>query len=634
MRHQGFDDVIALRLSRRQVLKGGFGAAALSFLGRLPAGGRAMAEAAGPLIGFPSIPISRSDSVSVAPGYRWETIIAWGDPISDGPAFRPDASNSAADQAVQAGMHHDGMHYFPLPKGSQSSTHGLLAINFEYTDDGLLHRDGFANWSAEKVAKSKAAHGVGIVEIRWDGSGWAVVRPSALARRITGDTPAFITGPAAGHPLMRTAADPSGRMALGTLNTCANGITPWGTYLTCEENFAGYFINRSGTIPPLHARYQIDAKSWGYRWHEFDPRFDAGLHPNEPNRFGWVVEIDPYDPARPPIKRTALGRMAHECAALSIASDQRIVYYTGDDGIRGFEHIYKFVSARPYVPGGSLDVNMRVLDQGTFYGARFNPDGTGDWLELAPGRNGLTADKGFGSLAEILINARGAADLAGATFMDRPEWLAVHPVTQEVYCTLTNNARRGTEGQLGPEPSNPRPQNIYGHIIRWREAEGDPTATRFEWDIFLLAGDPQHADSGRRGNVKGGVAFACPDGLVFDRRGVLWIQTDSSATSMVSPDWANVANNQMLAADPTSGEVRRFLTGPVGAEITAMTMTPDGRHMFVNIQHPGEPAQPHPPRNDPANPRAVSSWPAGPSGGRPRSATIVIRRTDGGLIGL
>jgi secreted PhoX family phosphatase len=626
-----FDEVVAQRLSRRELLKGAAGAALVGFVAGRPAG---PARAANALIGFTSISVSRDDAVRLPAGYSHDVVLAWGDPMSDGPAFKPDASNSAAEQAVQAGMAHDGMHFFPLPKGSQSSDHGLLAMNFEYTDDGLLHPGGMEPWTAEKVQKSKNAHGCGVVEVRWDGRRWSVVRPSSYARRITADTPIFISGPAAGHPLMRTAFDPTGRMALGTWNNCAHGVTPWGTYLTCEENVTPYFINRSATIPPLQARYGVDGKTWGFRWHEFDPRFDAAQHPNEPNRHGWVVEIDPYDSTRPPIKRTAMGRAAHEGAALAIAPDRRVAYYMGDDDFRTkFEYIYKYVSAFPYVPGGDFEANRHVLDRGTLYAARFNADGTGEWIELTAAKNGLTPDKGFASQAEVVINARGAGDTVGATPCDRPEWLAVHPATQEVYASLSNNSDRGKPGLRGPEPANPRPNNIFGHIIRWREANGDPTSTRFEWDVFLMAGDPQHNDPNKRGNVKGDVALGCPDGLAFDRRGVLWIQTDSSAASMATPDWKNIGNNQMLAADPSSGEVRRFLTGPVGCEITANITTPDGRHMFVNIQHPGEGPQPHPARNDPAKPAAISSWPDGP-GRRPRSATIAIRRVDGGVIGL
>ncbi|HZO12914.1 MAG TPA: alkaline phosphatase PhoX, partial [Polyangiaceae bacterium] len=374
-------------------------------------------------------------------------------------------------------------------------------------------------------------------------------------------------------------------------------------------------------------------------WHEFDARFDAGRHPNEPNRHGWVVEIDPYDPTSKPVKRTALGRMAHEGATVAIARDRRVVVYMGDDDFRSrFEHIYKYVSRRPYMLNGSAKDNDDILDDGTLYAARFDADGTGEWLPLVQGQRGLTQTAGFASQAEVLIDARTAADIVGATYMDRPEWIALHPRSGDVYCTLTNNSSRGTgkplqrDEPLGADAANPRAPNPMGHIIRWREEGGDPAATRFRWDVFLLAGDPQHEDPNRRSSVDD-VAFAQPDALSFDARGVLWIQTDSSAHNMASEDWNRIGNNQMLAADPRTGEVRRFLTGPVGCEVTGMQLTPDMRTMFVNIQHPGEAPKPHPGRNDPAQPKAHSSWPDGDKGGRPRSATIAIRRHDGGVIG-
>ncbi|MGH8719091.1 MAG: PhoX family protein [Burkholderiales bacterium] len=318
----------------------------------------------------------------------------------------------------------------------------------------------------------------------------------------------------------------------------------------------------------------------------------------------------------------------------------RVVYYMGDDDYRSkFEHIYKFVSARPHVKGGDYAANSAILDEGTLYAAKFNADGTGEWIELIHGKNGLTPANGFNSQAEVVIDARTAGDVAGATYMDRPEWIAVHPRTKEVYVTLSNNTARGKGSPLhqknpvGAEPANPRAPNLMGHIVRWREANADPASTRFDWDVFLLAGDPKHSDELKRGNAKGELAFAQPDGLYCDRRGVLWIQTDSSAQNMATADWENIGNNQMLAADPQTGEVRRFLTGPVGCEITATQLTPDMRTMFVNIQHPGEAPLPHPGRNDPKKPKAISSWPDGEKGGRPRSATIAIRREDGGIVG-
>jgi secreted PhoX family phosphatase len=597
------------------------------------------AQAKSPLLGFAGVPISKEDTLVVPEGYMFQVVNAWGDPIMpDAPAWKSDASQSAADQAKQAGMFHDGMAFFPLPRGGRSATHGLLAINFEYTDDNLLSPDGMATWTAEKVQKSKNAHGFGIIEIKFAGGIWQVVKDSRYGRRITADTPMRFSGPAAGHAWLKTAADPEGTRPLGTFNNCAAGRTPWGTYLSCEENVTPYFVNE-GTIPRLQARYGVPnlKGGWGFRWHEFDQRFDAAKHPNEPNRFGWVVEVDPFDPTSTPVKRTALGRMAHEGATLAMAQDGRMVFYMGDDDFRSkFEHIYKFVSKRPFRKGGD---NRDLLDEGTLYAATFKPDGTGEWVELVQGKNGLTPEAGFPTQAEVLIDARTAADVAGATYMDRPEWAAVHSRTGEVFITLSNNSARG-EGKpfgrnepLGADPANPRAPNLMGHIIRWREVGKDAGATSFSWDVFLQAGDPEAEKPSNKGNVKGGVAFAQPDGLAFDGRGVLWILTDSSAQHMASPEWARIGNNQVVAADPVTGAVRRFLTGPVGCEISAIEFAPDNRTMFVSIQHPGEPAKAHPARNDPKHPTAVSSWPNGPEGGRPRSAVVAIRRKDGGIVG-
>ncbi|MCX7891646.1 MAG: PhoX family phosphatase [Burkholderiales bacterium] len=621
-----FDDVLRAGISRRRFL--GYAGAIVSLPTFATLAGCATDRAApAPVIGFQPVPPSTADTLVVPPGYRAQVLYRWGDPVGVAagmPAFRSDASGSAEEQALQAGMHHDAIEYFPLPAGAASSMRGLLAMNHEYTDDGLLHPDGMKTWTAEKVRKSQAAHGVSVVEVELAGAEWRVVRPSRYARRITGATPIAISGPAAGSELLKTAADPSGREVLGTLNNCAGGRTPWGTYLTCEENFNGYFS--AATPSESERRYGIRKDGAGYRWDEHDARFDAATEPNEANRFGWVVEIDPYDPAAAPVKRTALGRFKHEGAMVTLARDGRVVVYSGDD--ERFEYIYKFVTRDRYDPANAA-ANRTLLDHGTLYVARFAADGGGEWIALEHGRNGLTAANGFADQAAVCVFARRAGDVVGATKMDRPEWIAVHPVTKEVYCTLTNNADRGKEKQPGPDAANPRPANIYGHIIRWREAGGDPAATRFAWDVFVLAGDKQHPDPAKRGNVKGD-DFGCPDGLWFDARGVLWIQTDAAARAMASEDWRRIGNNQMLAADVTTGEIRRFLTGPRNCEVTGATMTPDGRTLFVNIQHPGEaPSE----RGDPEKPRQFSSWPDFDPAGRPRSATVAIRREDGGVVG-
>ena len=595
----------------------------------LPSLAASAGRAAGAIHGFAGIPPSSADAVVLAADHAASLLYAWGDPISDGPRARADAGDDAAAQMQQAGMHHDGMHFFPfVDNGKPSSTHGLLCINHEYTDDGLLHSGGMQDWSAEKVAKSKAAHGVSVIEVRRDQDGWQVVRPSRLARRISADTPCRISGPARNHPALITATDRRGEVVLGTVNNCAMGVTPWGTYLTCEENFNGYFKG-----PPAPSadqkRYGLTEKGFGFRWHEHDERFDATRHPNEVNRFGWVVEIDPWRPDQPPVKRTALGRFKHEGATVTLARDGRVVVYMGDD--ERFEYVYKFVSRDRYRAGNPG--NARLLDAGTLYVARFDDDGKGRWLPLRHGEkypNGaLTADNGFTSQGEVVIRCRQAADLAGATKMDRPEWIAVHPQSGEVYVTLTNNGKRGTPEMPGLNAANPRPENHFGHIVRWRENRHDAASTAFEWDIFALAGDPQNPDPNKQGNIRGD-AYGSPDGLWFDPGGRLWIQTDVSTSVLNKGDHANLGNNQMLVADVKSGETRRFLTGPKGCELTGITATPDGKTLFVNIQHPGETASE---RADPANPTAVSAWPANQFpqavGGRPRSATIVITRPDG-----
>jgi secreted PhoX family phosphatase len=611
--------------ARRTLLHGGLGAALGGLLGPLSAQAAdtpvaSANDAAAPLLGFKGVPVSRADAVVVPEGYAAQFLLPWGEPVGIAgrmPAFRPDASNTGAEQELQMGMHHDGLHYFPL----DGSLRGLLVMNHEYVDYGLLYPDGDKTWNADKVRKAQAAHGVSVSEIVLKDELWQAVRPSRYARRITAATPMSVQGPAAGHALMRTAADPAGRRVLGTLNNCASGITPWGTYLTGEENWYWYFA-LSQAPDAHHARWGLKQGA-GSRWHEHDERFDASRHPNEPNRFGWIVEIDPFDPESMPVKRTAMGRAAHEGATVALTRDRRAVVYSGEDA--RFEYIYKFVS-RDAAKAGGAKANATLLDHGTLYVARFDADGRGRWLPLVHGQGPLTAANGFADQGEVVIKTRQAADALGATKMDRPEWVALDQRTGDVYCSLTNNRDRGGRGHPGPDAANPRANNTMGHVIRWRE-DGDFDAVSFGWQHFVLAGDPANERPDARGAVQGD-AFACPDGLWIDGRGVLWMDTDMSPTQMHRGDAARLGNNALLAADPKTGEVRRFLTGPVGCELTGGTATPDGRTMFVNIQHPGEtPAE----ISDPANPTRFSSWPGG--GARPRSATVAIRRRDGGIVG-
>jgi secreted PhoX family phosphatase len=665
-----FSEVLEVSMQRRRVLQGGLGVAALSFFGvpALTKIGEAVAQGIPPAPSFLPVPALFADEVRVPQGYSANVLYSWGDPtgIKDHmPPFQSSGGvslNSALDQAFQAGMDHDGMHYFPLDdeddddrreghRGRNGARNGgLLCINHENIQANFLLDPSLSE--AEKVAKAKNAHGISVIEVRQRSGGWEVVRPSKFARRITADSPMRISGPAAGDAMMKTSADPSGRLVLGTLNNCANGVTPWGSYLTCEENFNGYFQTSAQNFSPTtHMnRYGINAGGFGFNWQGIDPRFDLALEPNESNRFGWVVEIDPKHPHQRPVKRTALGRFKHENAAVVVSKDRHVVVYMGDDERN--EYIYKFVSKKKLSRGDDSrgPGHGSLLDEGTLYVAVFEPGtaigdrrGTGRWVPLVFGQNGLTAANGFASQAEVLIKTRQAADRVGATMMDRPEWIAAHPVTNEVYVTLTNNTRRGTSppssnkqdgtttaGAARPpiDDANPRANNVFGHILRWREADGDPAALTFEWDVYLLAGDPTTV-AGAGANTAGFPnftdptyhIFSAPDGLAFDKRGWLWILTDYGPST--SGDQAKMGNCHMMVADIPTGKIGRFLTGPNGCEITGWTMTPDQKSLFVNIQHPGEDGD--------SNQTHFSTWPNGFAPAR--SSTIVITKNDGGVIG-
>jgi len=575
-----------------------------------------------PPLGFTAVPGSLRDALVVPPEYEFQVLYRWGDPTGIGsslPAFRPDASNTAEDQALQAGMHHDGMHFFPLGSDGRRA---LLVLNHEYTDEQQLHADGAAPLTAAKVRKSQHAVGVSVIEIERLPSGWRQVLPSGYARRIHARTTMHIAGPAAGSALLQTAADPSGREVLGTLANCAMGVTPWGTYLTCEENFHGYFgadKSLGGTSDAAARRYGTTPGGQWVDWYRFDERFDVLKHPNESHRFGWVVEIDPMDPTSTPIKRTALGRKCTESATCTLTRDGRVAVYMGDDA--RFEFIYKFVSRDRARPGGYA-ANRDLLDHGTLYAARFDASGQGAWLELTNG------DNGHADQAEVLVHARLAASVRGATPMDRPEWVAIHPRTAEVFVSLTNNSQRGAPGRPVADAANPRASNLGGHIMRWTEAGADAAATTFTWNHFVLAGDPAVPGTDTRYPSPQADAFGAPDGLHFDSAGLLWIQTDMSGQAIGKGTYANLGNNALLCADLATGSIKRFLTGPNGSEITGCVVTPDRSTLFVNIQHPGE-------TSDSGGARANSAWPDGsePGSARPRSAIVAVRRRNGAAVG-
>ena len=615
-------------MSRRRFIGAGALCGAALFMGGSLLSRSALAAsvsaATHPLLGFDSIATSTADTLVLPPGYRSSVLISWGQPLHSGsPAFDASGNGSAQAQEQQFGDNNDGMCLFDYPGDSDRA---LLAINNEYTNYRYLYAHGGAPRSAEEVRKAQAAEGLSVIEIRRQGGQWQFVQGSRYNRRVHGNTPIRVSGPAAGHALLQTAADPKGLEVLGTFQNCSSGQTPWGTYLTCEENFTDCFGSTDPALAfdPAQKRYGVVAASKEIDWHLHDPRFDMAKNPNELNRHGWVVEVDPFDPQSKPVKRTALGRFKHENAAITQTADGRAVVYMGDDE-RG-EFIYKFIS-RDRIDSTNPKANRDLLDHGTLYVARFDggdgnadkPRGQGQWLELSHGRPGLDASHGFASQAEVLIHARLAASAVQATRMDRPEWIVVSPTDGQVYCTLTNNAKRGEDGQPVGGP-NPREKNVYGQILRWKADADNHGSTEFSWDLFVVAGNPGvHAGTPKGGssNINPQNMFNSPDGLGFDKAGRLWILTDGDYSN--AGDFAGMGNNQMLCADPSTGEIRRFMVGPVACEVTGISFSPDQKTLFVGIQHPGE--------------TGGSTWPEHLPNGKPRSSVMAIRRDDGGIVG-
>ena len=489
------------------------------------------------------------------------------------------------------------MGFIPL---DQSGTRGLLCVNHEYTNEevmfpGIPRQDtiGFKDMTAELVEIEMAAHGVTVVEIARDGDRWRVMLDSPHNRRISPLTTVIgIDGPAAGHDRLKTSGDPAGASIVGTLNNCAGGLTPWGTYLTSEENFHGYFWTDArdadgkpakglgGAQAKSYARYGVPGlwQAWGH----FHDRFNVDKEPNEPNRFGWVVEIDPFDAASQPVKHTALGRFCHEGAETILAKDGRVVVYCGDD--TRFEYLYRFVSAGTYDPADRA-ANLRLLAEGTLSAAKFEADGTVRWLPLRHGEGPLTAENGFASQADVVIDARLAADLLGATRMDRPEDVQPNPVTGKVYAILTFNEKRKADAI---DAANPRPENQFGHIIELNPPDGDHAAETFHWDILVKCGDPAIAEVGALWNPETSANgwFACPDNAAVDAQGRLWVATDQGES------WGKKTGRaDGLYALETDGERRRtpklFFRCPVGAEMCGPCFTPDQETLFVAVQHPG-----------------------------------------------
>ncbi len=614
-----------------------------------------------PEFNFKVVPMNAHDKVAIPEGYRAHVLYAYGDPISpDLDAYSNMGTEPASEWDHRAGDHHDGMHFFGLNDSGEldpnASNRGILCINHENVTLHLMHdlqseqarnsrtyRTPDPRTSVDEVRKEQRAHGVSCIEVvRDEASGqFMVVADSPCNRRITVLTPVELHGPAAGSDLLKTKFSPDGMESRGTLNNCANGYTPWGTYLTCEENYRLYFrydSNSRGTYKWETLAGHAEETEDEFSRFDVEPKGGSATDDfrNEANQFGYIVEIDPLDPEAPPRKRTALGRFAHEGVwPARMVEGEPLVFYMGDDA--RFQCIYKFVSAKSYTvhnAGTPLAVGDAYLNEGTLYVARFDIDEltnvqTGEWIALDM-NNQVLVDAGFDSLASILVNARDAALAVGATPMDRPEWGAVNPQNGEVYFTLTNNTRRTTDQK---DAANPRGPNPDGHILRIRENGNDPSGTRFAWDIFLF-GSGKDSDM-NFSSLTADNEFTDCDGLWFDAAGLLWIQTDGGQPG------GN--HNQMLAAVP--GEVddggidagnnvvslRRFLVGPIGCEITGIDMTPDRRSMFVNIQHPDEDGY--------EEGTTKGHWPVGDdatvtgTAGLARSATIVITRENGGPIG-
>lgn len=655
-----FEEVLEANLSRRNVLKGGLGISAMTAFGAFGLGGHSTANAATmqatgaqkstATLAFESVKGSLTNSVVVPKGYTAQVLVPWGTPLNkQGNPWLKDGTNNAQDQANALGMHHDGMHFFPLDGNSND---GLLVINHEYIDQKALHANGptyneGARPNIDEVRKEINAHGVSVVRVKLEGNQWVMVDNDPLNRRYTGATVMDLSGPVAHSEFTKTKFSQDGSQARGTLNNCGNGYTPWGTYLTCEENWPGYFVNK-GTTTPAQERIGIATDKTRYGWDtlsgdkqerldefaRFDvtPTADSPMddYRNEAHGHGYIVEIDPYTANSRAKKRTALGSFRHEgCTFGKLTEGEPIVFYSGHDS--RFEYLYKFVSEakwdpRDAEPSNRLNAGDKYMDKGTLYVAKFNDDGSGTWLPLtlnSKTTNGGKLGDTFDSQAALIVNTAGAADLVGATPMDRPEWCSVDPMTGTAYLTLTNNNKRKEANS-----ANPRVNNKFGHVIRWDEGK---TAGEFDWDIFVFGSPAVEDKSINRSGLTDMNQFASPDGLAFDARGILWIQTDNGADEVTG-----YTNDQMLAVVPSQltddqgnsavidaknqAQLKRFFVGPNGCEVTGFTISPDFKSLFVNIQHPA-----NWPSSDDATAQTQGNV-------RPRASTVVIRREDGGEI--
>ncbi|AWN38581.1 PhoX family protein [Methylobacterium radiodurans] len=630
-------EVVATRFHRRDLLRGALAVGAISAVvapRALAAAQGAPREAASPFP-FAELPAGSDERHHVAAGHDAEILIRWGDPVLPGaPAFDPRNQTPEA-QARQFGYNNDFIGYFPLPGAADPAAHGLLVVNHEYTNEelmfpGLGRQDGkaaFAGMSQDLVDIEMAAHGGSVIEVKRVDGRWQVVPDSRYARRITATTPMTLTGPASGSDRLRTKADPEGRQVLGMINNCAGGTTPWGTWLTCEENINYYFGGKlAADSPEARNHKRLGMPGNLYAWGKYHERFDLGAEPNEPNRFGWVVEIDPFDPASVPKKRTAMGRFKHEGAAGILAADGRYVVFQGDD--ERFDYVYRFVTEAK-VDLQDRSANRDILDRGTLFVARFDADGRGAWLPLVHGQGPLTPENGFRDQADVLVETRRAADLLGATKMDRPEDVEANPKTGKVYVMLTNNSKRKAD-QV--DAANPRPDNRFGHIVELSPDGRDYAAPGFAWEVLVRCGDPAIAAVGATfssATTRDGW-FGMPDNCSVDGQGRLWVATDGNSagrTGRTDGIWA------METEGPGRGTGKHFFQVPTGAEMCGPYFTPDDTTFFVAVQHPGE-ADEEDPKAEPATfERPATRWPDFDPNLPPRPAVVAITRRGGGRVG-
>jgi hypothetical protein len=628
-------EIISRRFSRRNFLQGSLAVSAIAATVSpvaLMTAEKARA-ATGSAFSFPEVEAGVDAHHHVAEGYDADVLLRWGDALfPDSPDFDP-ANQTAEAQAKQFGYNNDYVGFIPI---DGAADHGYLVVNHEYTNPHLMFPglvkvvDGKVEQgplSKEQVDVEMAAHGGTIVEIRRVDGKWQVVRDGANNRRITVKTEMQLTGPAAGHDRLKTSADETGAKVIGTVNNCAGGVTPWGTYIMAEENFHGYFIGDLPADHPEAANYErYGVPEGSYEWGRFYDRFDLSKEPNEPNRFGWVVEVDVLDPSSTPKKRTALGRTKHEGAESIVAENGKVVFYLGDD--ERFDYVYKFVTDGTYNPEDRA-ANMDLLDSGTLYVARFEENGSMEWLPLVHGKGPLTEENGFASQADVLIETRRAGDVLGATKMDRPEDVQPNGVNGKVYVMLTNNTKRKPD-QV--DAANPRAENAFGHIIEISEADGDFSATKGKWEVMLKCGDPSVADVGATFSTettKNGW-FGMPDNCAVDSAGRLWVSTDGNSNE-------STGRTDGLWAVDTEGEARAtsklFFRVPVGAELCGPLFTPDDETAFVAVQHPADGGEDWEGHGRPSYYEDLSTrWPDFKDDMPVRPSVLAITKVGGGKI--